>query len=143
MIEKSQPSENSVRTQRLWLHIGLRLHNRRIQMGFTEAAVAAHLGIPLERYQAFEAGRAETPATLLDQLADLFKVSIFNFFQGVRFGEIEPHPPSLPELAPVFTVATDEDRLAALVSDFRKLNRERQQYLLLLARVLVEDTGCE
>jgi hypothetical protein len=49
----------------------------------------------------------------------------------------------LPELAPVFTVATDEDRLAALVSDFRKLNRERQQYILLLARVLVEDTGGE
>jgi transcriptional regulator with XRE-family HTH domain len=138
MDKKCQPAESSVGTRRLWLHIGLRLQNRRVQMGFTEAAVAAYLGIPFASYQAFEAGRMETPAELLAQLADLFKVSVFYFFQDLPFAEFEPQP-SPSEPAAVFTVATDEDRLAALVSDFRKLSRERQQYLLLLARVLVED----
>jgi len=143
MVEKFQPGESSARTQGLWIHIGLRLRNQRIQMGFSEASVAAHVGIPIASYQAFEAGRAEVPAALLAQLADLFKVSIFYFFRDAPFGEIEPDLRSAPEPPAIFTVATDEDRVACLVRDFRKLNRDRQQYLLLLARVLVEDTKDE
>jgi transcriptional regulator with XRE-family HTH domain len=138
MDKKCQPAESSVGARRLWLRIGLRLQNRRVQMGFTEAAVAAYVGIPFASYQAFEAGQMETPAELLAQLADLFEVSLFHFFQDLPFGEFEPKPlPSEP--AAVFTVATEEDRVAALVSDFSKLSRKRQQYLLLLARVLAED----
>jgi transcriptional regulator with XRE-family HTH domain len=140
MVEKSQLKGGHA--QSLWLHIGRRLRNRRVQMGYTEAAVAAHLGIPLEGYKAFEAGQAETPAALLAQIAEHFKVSILYFFQDVPFGEIEPDPP--PSLEPtIFTVATDEDRVASLVRDFRKLDRDRQQHLLMLARVLAEDTGDE
>ena len=141
MVEKCQLKGGHA--QGLWLHIGRRLRNRRIQMGYTEAAVAAHLGIPLAGYQAFEAGQAETPAALLAQIADHFKVSILFFFQDVPFGEIEPDPTPPPEPATVFTVATDEDREASLVRDFRKLDRDRQQHLLMLARVLAEDTGDE
>ena len=139
MVEKSQLKGGHA--QSLWLHIGRRLRNRRIRMGFTDASVAAHLAIPLTGYQAFEAGRAEMPAALLAQVADYFKVSIFYFFQDVPFGEIEPAPPSSPEPAAVFTVATDEDRVASLVRDFRSLDRDRQQYLLLLARVLAEEAS--
>jgi len=139
MIEKCQRIEGNGRAQHLWFHIGLRLQSRRVQMGLAEATVASHLGVPLATYQSFEAGQAQTPAALLAQLADLFKVSIFYFFQDIRFGELE-HSPSQSEGAAVFTVATDEDRLAALENDFRQLDRERQQYLLLLARALVQDT---
>jgi len=139
MVEKSQLTGGHA--QGLWLHIGRRLRDRRAKLGFTEASVAAHLGIPLACYQACEAGRAETPAALLAELADHLKVSIFYFFQDVPFGEDEPDPLPSPEPTAVFTVATDADRVASLVRDFRKLDRDRQQYLLLLARVLAEDAG--
>jgi len=141
MVDKSQPGERSVSTQRLWVHIGLRLRSRRVQMGFTEASIAADLGIPLAAYQAFEAGRAAMPAAQLAQVAELFKVSMFYFFQDGPFGEIEPEAPSSPEPPRVFTVSTDADRVAALVRDFRSLDRDKQQYLLLLARALVADAG--
>jgi transcriptional regulator with XRE-family HTH domain len=142
MIEKCQPVESNGRAQHLWFHIGLRLQSRRVQMGLAETTVASHLGVPLATYQSFEAGQTQTPAALLAQLADFFKVSIFYFFQDIRFGELEPSS-SQSEPTAVFTVATDEDRLASLVNDFRQLNRERQQYLLLLARALVQDTKSE
>jgi transcriptional regulator with XRE-family HTH domain len=112
-------------------------------MGFSEPSVAAHLGIPITSYQAFEAGQAEVPAALLAQLADLFKLSIFHFFRDAPFGEIEPGPRLAPESSAIFTVATDEDRVVCLVRDFRKLDRGKQQYVLLLARALVEDTKDE
>jgi transcriptional regulator with XRE-family HTH domain len=135
---KGKPGEKRDRVQRLWLQVGLRLQNRRVQLGLSEVTVAEHIGVPLARYRAFEAGRAETPADLLAQLADYLGVSIFNFFHDVLYGEIEPSTSTEP--APVFTIATDEDRAAGLLNDFRKLDRQRQQCLLLLARALVEDT---
>jgi transcriptional regulator with XRE-family HTH domain len=144
MVEKSQRGERSgVRTQRLWVHIGLRLRSRRLQMGFTEGSIAAHLGIALSAYQDFEAGRAEMPAAQLADLAELFKVSMFYFFQEAAFGDVEPAPPSSPEPPRIFTVATDEDRAASLIHDFRSLDRNRQQYLLLLARALAAQSQDE
>jgi transcriptional regulator with XRE-family HTH domain len=106
-------------------------------MDLTEAAIAARLGIPLASYQSFEAGRAEVPAAQLSELADLFKVPLFYFFRDLPLGEFEPRY-LRSEPAPVFRVATDEDRLVALIRDFHELDRERQQYLLLFARALVE-----
>lgn len=143
MVEKSELGERSAPTQRLWVHIGLRLQRRRRQMGFSEAAIAAHLGVPLASYQAVEAGQAQMPAAQLAQLAELFEVSMFYFFQDAPFGEPERDPPSSPEAPRVFTVATDEDRVATLVGDFRSLDRDRQQYLLLLARALAADARDE
>jgi transcriptional regulator with XRE-family HTH domain len=142
MVNKSHPAESGVRSQRLWQHIGRRLQTRRVEKGLTEAAVAAHLGIPLAVYQSFEGGQAKTPAAQLAELADLFKVPLFYFFRDLPFGEFQPRdPPSEP--APVFRVATDEDRMVALITDFCELDRERQQYLLLFARALVEHMRSE
>jgi len=139
-MKKIRPREINNRTKGLWFHVGLRLQNKRVQMGLTEDSVAAHLGVPLATYQSFEAGRTETPAEFLARLADYFEVSIFSFFQDVLYGEINPRPSPSIEPAPAFTIATDEDREAALLSDFRKMNRQQQQCLFLVARVLVEDT---
>src|SRR5262245_42830831 len=137
MVDKSHSAKSGVRVQGLWQHIGLRLQTRRAEMRLAEATVAAHLGIPTARYQSFEAGHATTPAAQLAELADLFRVPVFYFFQDLPFGELEPRcSPSDPAVA--FRVATDEDRLAALIYDFRELDRESQQHLLLFARALVE-----
>jgi len=143
MVEEFQGKERGARTQRLWVHIGLRLQARRLRMGFTEASIAAHLGIPLATYQDFEAGRAEMPAAQLAELAEFFKVSMFYFFQEAVFTEVEPDPPSAPEPPRTFTVATDEDRTASLVRDFRAMDRNRQQYVLLLARALAAESQGE
>ncbi len=121
----------------LWSHLGARICNRRVQLGLSEGAVAAHLGVPLERYREFEAGRALIPAALLSYVGDLFKVPLFYFFQDLSFGEEDVEPSRLEE-PPVLVVATTEDRLDALVRDFLKADQEGQCYLLLLARAFAK-----
>jgi transcriptional regulator with XRE-family HTH domain len=124
----------------LWKHIGRCLQVRRTQLGLTEQAVAEYVGIPIARYRAFEAGGAETPAAMLAQIADLFEVSIFYFFQALPLSSEEEEALSAGA-APVLVVATDEDRSAALLEDFHAMDRGKQQYVLLLARTLAKASG--
>ena len=131
-------TSRSPRTQRLSSHIGARLRNRRVELGLGKGTVAAHLGIALSRYEEFETGQVQIPALSLGDLAGLFHVPMFYFFQDMPFGDDDDQP-SLGEPATVLAVATEEDRIAALVSDFLKTSWEGQQYLLMLARTLARD----
>jgi transcriptional regulator with XRE-family HTH domain len=137
MVKECQ-SASSDAAHGLWCHLGLRMRNRRAQLGFSEGAVAAHLGVSLEKYQEFEAGRTLIPAALLANAADLCKVPLFYFFQDLCFGEEDIEPSQLDE-PPVLVVATTEERLDALARDFLNASREGQSYLLLLARAFAKD----
>ena len=57
----------------LWSQLGLRLRDRRTQLGLSEGVVAAHLGVSLQEYKGFEAGQVRVSAALLDKASDLFK----------------------------------------------------------------------
>jgi transcriptional regulator with XRE-family HTH domain len=131
-------TSRSARTPRLSSHIGVRLRNRRVELGLGKGGVAAHLGIALSRYEEFETGEVEIPALSLGDLADLFNVPMFYFFQDMAFGD-DADQPSLDEPATILAVATEEDRIATLVSDFLNASWEGQQYLLMLARTLARD----
>jgi transcriptional regulator with XRE-family HTH domain len=135
MVKECETAGNAAHG--LWSHLGTRICNRRVQLGLSEGVVAAHLGVPLERYREFEAGRTLIPAALLSYVGDLFKVPLFYFFQDLPFGEEDIEPSRLDE-PPVLVVATTEDRLDALVRDFLKADQEGQSYLLLLARAFAK-----
>jgi transcriptional regulator with XRE-family HTH domain len=126
----------------LWHQLGARLRERRRQVGLKEGAIAAHLGISVQRYKQFEAGEDRMSAALLAQACDLLQVPLFYFFQDLQFGadnlELEQSEP-----APRFAVATPDERLAALTEDFQRVDREGQNYLLLLARALAHDTDAK
>lgn len=128
----------NVASHALWNQLGVRLHGRRVQLGLGEGAVAAHLGISVQEYKEFEAGQVRISAALLAQACDLLKVPLFYFFQNLQFGADDLEP-SQSEPAPVFSVATAEERLAALTEDFQRADQEGQNYLLLLARVFAHE----
>jgi transcriptional regulator with XRE-family HTH domain len=124
----------------LWVHVGRRLQLRRTQLGIKAYAAASHVEVPLQTYEAYEAGEILTPAALLAQLGELLRVPIFYFFQDAPFGNdkavvVELKPPA------DYAVATEADRVLGLITDFHQLDFERQQHLLLLARELVKDAS--
>jgi transcriptional regulator with XRE-family HTH domain len=122
----------------MWHQIGARLRDRRLQLGITQAATAVHLGVSTQDYEQFEAGNVRIPPALLLQAGDLFKVPLFHFFQGLPSAEDDVEPTAAAADSQL-VVATDADRLAALVRDFQSSTADGQSYLLLLARAFAED----
>ena len=131
-------TDSEIATEGFWYQLAARVRNRRVELGFKEAAVAAHLGVSLDAYRAFEAGGTRVPAALVAQLGDLFKVPLFFFFQDLRSKE-EDVDPSILTGAPVLTVATTADQLAVLTQNFMNSSQEGQRLLLLLARAIAQD----
>ena len=123
---------------RLWLHLGNRLRFRREQLGIGSPKAAAHVGVALETYEEYETGEHLIPTKQLADLAELLAVPVFYFFEELHIGEEKPEVQQLKSDA-IYTVATETDRIAALIGDFQNLDFERQQHLLLVARALAND----
>ena len=123
---------------RLWLHLGNRLRFRREQLRIGSPKAAAHVGVALETYEEYETGEHLIPTKQLADLAELLAVPVFYFFEELHIGEEKPDVQQLKSDA-IYTVATETDRIAALISDFQNLDFERQQHLLLVARALAND----
>jgi transcriptional regulator with XRE-family HTH domain len=124
----------------MWHQIGARLRDRRLQLGITQAATAVHLGVSTQDYEQFELGSVRIAPALLLQAGDLFKVPLFYFFQGLPSAEDDVEPTASAGDSRL-VVATDADRLAALVRDFQGSTAEGQSHLLLLARAFAEDAA--
>ena len=140
MARTPTKTQNGARPQGLSLHMGVRLQNRRLQLGLTSSAVAAHVGVAADAYELYEQGEAQLPAAMLAEIAELFKVPLFYFFQDLPLESPMTEP---EESAAVLTVATPADRASALVADFQKLEWHAQQYLLMLAQALVRERKLE
>jgi transcriptional regulator with XRE-family HTH domain len=123
--------------KKLWLHIGSRLRSRRTRRGLTMNGVAQELGIELRVYEAYEAGAEQPPAHVLTQIAELFEVPVFWFFQDVAFeaAAIQSSPKG------TYRVATLEERMHFLTDSFRKLDLEGQQHLLAIAGALAQSSA--
>jgi transcriptional regulator with XRE-family HTH domain len=138
--KKPNASLEGARAQSLTFHMGVRLQNRRLQLGLQKSAVAAHLGIAPGVYEQYELGEAQVPATALAEFVGLFKVPLFYFFQDLVYDSPETASEE-SEPAAVLRVATHADRVAALIEDFHKLGWQEQQYVLMLAQALTRDSG--
>lgn len=141
MAKRSQCEQKKSDSQnRLWLNIGRRLQFRREQIGISLLRASGQLGVTPEEYEAYERGDCLIPAKELAQVAELFAVPVFYFFETLEMADEKPEPaPSQP--GSVYTVATGSERVIALVDDFEKLDFARQQLLLLVARALARDVG--
>jgi transcriptional regulator with XRE-family HTH domain len=138
--KKRNASLEGARAQSLTFHMGVRLQNRRLQLGLQKSAVAAHLGVAPSVYEQYELGEAQVPATALAELVGLFKVPLFYFFQDLVYDSPETASEESEPTA-VLRVATHADRVAALIEDFHKLGWQEQQYVLMLAQALTRDSG--
>ena len=135
------PQATSTRGERLWAQLGSRLRFRREQIGITALKAAAAVGVTRQTYAEYETGQRLIPANQLAKLAELLKVPVFYFFDDLlTFGGADAQQPTTEY---VYTVATETERIAALVEDFQKLDFDRQQHLLFVARALVDDASRE
>jgi transcriptional regulator with XRE-family HTH domain len=115
--------------------LGNRLRLRREQLGILAPRAAAHLGVSSQIYQEYESGERPVPAKELAGIAEFFTVPVYYFFEDLQIGEVAS---DVPELSPprVYTIATEADRIAALIDDFQRLGFERQQLVLLIIKAL-------
>jgi transcriptional regulator with XRE-family HTH domain len=117
----------------LWRHIGQRMRLRRTQLRLEADAVARKVGASPQTYALYESGELQTPAMLLSDVAQLFRLPVTWFFQDLSLDD--PAETGGEEQA-VFSVATDEERIQTLTDYFRGLDLEGQQHVLLVARTL-------
>jgi transcriptional regulator with XRE-family HTH domain len=137
-LDRCAPAEPHGGT--LWLRIGRRLQRRRAELGLTVNEVARALAIAPRAYRALEEGSERVPASLLGQVAELFRVRVFFFFQDIDFAdESASDVAASPHGA--YRVATLEERMEFLADSFRKLDLEGQQHLLALASALSRTSG--
>ena len=134
MVKNSASASNEEGMPGSWLPIAQRVRNRRVQLGFRKGAVAAHLGVSMGHFEEMEAGRIEIEPVLLGRLSELMKVPVLYFFEGLFPAENATEACRLERGA-----ASEEERLESLISAFRRLDREKQQHLLVLANALAED----
>jgi transcriptional regulator with XRE-family HTH domain len=139
-MAKSSPFEQAAGAgrDRLWLHLGSRIRFRREQLRISAPRAAAHVGVALQTYEQYESGERLIPATQLAEVAEFFAVPVFYFFEDLQIGEPRSDAQQTSPDA-VYAVATQSDRIAALIEDFQKLDFERQQHLLAVARALASD----
>jgi transcriptional regulator with XRE-family HTH domain len=127
----------------IWVLVGDRLRARRARLGLTVEAVAEQLGVEPGTYERYEDGIDQAPALLLTDVAERLGVPVLWFFQDVIAQDVpeEPSKPVLSDQAPVYRVATVEDRVQAMADRFRKLDFEGQQHLLSIASALARADG--
>ena len=88
-MKNSPAPESEASVPGSWLPVGQRVpaRARRIQLGFRKGAVAARLGVSMERFEAMEAGRVEITPELLGRLSELMKVPVLYFFEDLLSAE--------------------------------------------------------
>jgi transcriptional regulator with XRE-family HTH domain len=68
------------------LHVGSRLRLRRKLMRMSQMALAAHLGITFQQVQKYESGHNRVSASMLHAIANVLKVPVNWFFEGLDSG---------------------------------------------------------
>lgn len=65
------------------IHIAHRLHAARTLRGYSQAALGEAIGLNGKDIRAYEDGQRPMPVSVLCDLADVFEVSLFDFFQNL------------------------------------------------------------
>jgi transcriptional regulator with XRE-family HTH domain len=112
------------RTQDVDRHVGARVRERRIMLGFTQQQLADLIGVTYQQAHKYERGINRISAGRLYEIAHVLSVPIGHFFE-----EIEEDPTR--------TVSPRERMCLELARNFAQIPNERhQEALSALARVL-------
>jgi transcriptional regulator with XRE-family HTH domain len=69
------------------LHIGLRLRQRRMTLGITQADLAKAVGLTFQQIQKYESGANQLVSSRLYELASVLRVPVSFFFDGLARSE--------------------------------------------------------
>ena len=65
-------------------HLGRVLRHRRRMLGMSQQEVAIAVGVRFQQIQKYECGANRISASRLWQLADVLKISVGEFFEGIE-----------------------------------------------------------
>jgi len=68
----------------IYLHLGARLRRRRLLLGLSQEAVAAHCGVTFQTIQKYESAEVRMSATNLWLIAQALDVPVSYFFDGAE-----------------------------------------------------------
>lgn len=102
-------------------HVGARIRLRRMELGFTQAAIASRLGITFQAVQKYEAGSVRISASRLYEVARALGTTPGLFFEG--YGEGAEAPAFEPS-------ALRPREIATLISGFARIGDPQLQATL-------------
>lgn len=109
------------------VHVGVRLRQRRTQLGMSQSAVAEAAGISFQQVQRYENGSNRCRSSMLWTFAQALGVEPGYFFEELKRGETKPDPDS-EQLSRRETLA--------LTRGFYGLSRPRRNAVRALMRSL-------
>jgi transcriptional regulator with XRE-family HTH domain len=77
------------------VHVGRRLRERRSQLGMSQSAVGASVGLTFQQIQKYELGSNRIGAGRLFEFAKLLSVPVSHFFEGMPTNALVGRPASL------------------------------------------------
>ena len=98
------------------VHVGARMHERRVMLGMSLTALAGKLGITFQQVQKYERGANRVSASCLFRAAQALDVPVSFFFDGYGDGAAPPH---LDDQGDGRTVLALSRRIAALDPETR------------------------
>jgi transcriptional regulator with XRE-family HTH domain len=115
------------RTQDIDRHVGARVRERRIMLGFTQQQLADLIGVTYQQAHKYERGINRISAGRLFEIAHVLSVPVNYFFEGIEEQEGR-------------TISPRERMCLELARNFAQIPNERhQEALSQLARVLAAE----
>ena len=110
------------RVQEIDRHIGVRVRERRIMLGFTQQQLADMIGVTYQQAHKYEKGINRMAAGRLYKVARMLGVEVSYFFEGLQGGGTSRKRPQ-------------QRRLLELARNFKTSRSEHQQAICSLARM--------
>jgi transcriptional regulator with XRE-family HTH domain len=108
-------------------HVGARMHQRRIMLGFTQQQLAELIGVTYQQAHKYEKGVNRLAASRLYKVAQVLGVEVSYFFEGLQRAEESPSK-----------TAPQQRLLLELAKNFMTLRPEHQQAVCTLTRMLAD-----
>jgi transcriptional regulator with XRE-family HTH domain len=123
-IRRRPARRAGTRTQDIDHHVGVRVRERRIMLGFTQQQLADLIGVTYQQAHKYERGINRVSAGRLYEIARVLNASIAYFYEGL--GDETPRP-----------VAPHQRMLLEIARNFAEIQNEKhQEAVSQLARVL-------
>ncbi len=101
-VEKPKPTSESRKLQRVDIHIGMRIHQRRTALGISDEQLSETIGVAREQIQRYECGADHISALCLFDVAVALNVPIHFFFDDADNSVTPDVSPPLPRQAVEF-----------------------------------------
>ncbi len=125
--KRAAAQRSTGRTQDIDRHVGARVRERRIMLGFTQQQLADLIGVTYQQAHKYERGINRVSAGRLYEISQVLSVPISYFFDGLQGDNMRP-------------ISSRERMCLELARNFAQIPNERhQEALSQLARVLAAE----